>query len=669
MKHAFVTGIFDNYNLLPSVHKETFLTFFKAFKEDPLLSDWKYPKGGKHKNIYIVGIDSVHSAVIGYFQRFDLYLLLQIGKDQEMYDYMNHHVFSVESSKNTVYISYQRKESTDLFAHVSNLQLLEIGVPLEILHLIRNIHSIEELEEYENELDTNTYLCLIALSNREYEVNKLVDEYKNENLFKNNKNYLSSTPMTLIYIHENTDFELLASKPEEKWSITLYDEQNRLINKDYIGPARLLGVAGSGKTIIALKRAKRLASTLEENEKILVTTFTKNLLADLDLTLHQICNDEELSHIVVKNTDALFHDLFEELIHDRKIDYTGELFKEVYNSFIDFPFSIYTCKAEWEKVAEANEAYTKEEFVFAPHLTRPDRFSYEEKQKLWELFERYIALMEERKLYDREYAYYYLYHYIQNTYHDYFYKHIIIDEAQDLSQSELKLLRALAGKQHRNDLYIVGDEKQRIYLKKAILEKCEIDIGNRNEYLSTCYRTTNGILQYALGIVKDIENNNQINVSLNIGKTPEIHEYRSFEQEIEFILSKIVYLYNKGVELKEICIVLRSNASLMKYSEYLENKGWDTYILSADDFSYQLYDAIRITTIHRVKGLEYDYIFLAEMNQCVIPGDYDYQSELYQYLANQQKCLLYVALTRARKEAYITSSDEMSVFIDQKKTH
>ena len=79
-----------------------------------------------------------------------------------------------------------------------------------------------------------------------------------------------------------------------------------MVERNWNGPARVLGGAGTGKTVVAMHRAKWLASQLDvsSNKNILFTTFTKNLAADINVHLGQICTKAELEKIEVINIDA-----------------------------------------------------------------------------------------------------------------------------------------------------------------------------------------------------------------------------------------------------------------------------------------------------------------------------------------------------------------------------
>lgn len=68
--------------------------------------------------------------------------------------------------------------------------------------------------------------------------------------------------------------------PWDKWTVFLHPVQRRVVEKDYNGPVRVSGTAGTGKTIVALHRAVHLARN-HPDARVLLTTFSE-MLADVD---------------------------------------------------------------------------------------------------------------------------------------------------------------------------------------------------------------------------------------------------------------------------------------------------------------------------------------------------------------------------------------------------
>jgi superfamily I DNA/RNA helicase len=82
----------------------------------------------------------------------------------------------------------------------------------------------------------------------------------------------------------------------------------------------------------------------------------------------------------------------------------------------------------------------------------------------------------------------------------YRYRHIVVDEAQDLRPGHWKMLRAMAARD-RNDIFLVGDTHQRIYNNQVTLGSLGINIRGCSAKLTLSYRTTRQILGSALGVL------------------------------------------------------------------------------------------------------------------------------------------------------------------------
>jgi superfamily I DNA/RNA helicase len=105
---------------------------------------------------------------------------------------------------------------------------------------------------------------------------------------------------------------------------------------------------------------------------------------------------------------------------------------------------------------------------------------------------------------------------------------------------------------------------------------------------------------------------------------------------------------------------------LSDYKRALPEAGIKVYEIKRAKLDDRSFDGIRVATMHRVKGLEFPYVFVAATNNRVIPlanaiNDYDATSKAESLTS--EKCLLYVALTRAQKAVYITSYGEKSIFL------
>ncbi|MCB0913933.1 MAG: AAA family ATPase, partial [Propionibacteriaceae bacterium] len=112
-----------------------------------------------------------------------------------------------------------------------------------------------------------------------------------------------------VFTGEEEIAEMLA-QPLAQWRVYLHHTQRELAEKEvYNGPARVTGGAGTGKTVVALHRARFLADRLEDRtgKPVLFTTFTRNLAALIENDLRGLGGAEVLDVVEVMNVDALAH--------------------------------------------------------------------------------------------------------------------------------------------------------------------------------------------------------------------------------------------------------------------------------------------------------------------------------------------------------------------------
>jgi superfamily I DNA/RNA helicase len=355
-------------------------------------------------------------------------------------------------------------------------------------------------------------------------------------------------------------------------------------------------------------------------------------------------------------------------------DDIDELWTEAINrsgESIDLPQSFYF--DEWTKVVAAQEAFTKEKYLKASRLGRGTRLDRKKRLQIWNVFEEYRTLMNEQQVRDVDTAMYEC-RVVLTKNPSNVYTAVIVDEGQDFSTNAYKLLRAIVSEEHRNDIFIVGDAHQRIYKKRAALSKCGINIRGRSSNLRINYRTTEETRKYAFAVLENIPFDNlddeyepeSLCQSLTHGDYPKITNFKTANEEFEYIINEITKLTKSGVQLKDICLVARTHKLLDDYKRELSNAKIRVYEIKRNKLDDRSFDGIRVATMHRVKGLEFPYVFIVAANNRVIPlaraiADSDHISK--NESLTSEKCLLYVALTRAQKAAYITSYGMKSEFI------
>jgi superfamily I DNA/RNA helicase len=242
--------------------------------------------------------------------------------------------------------------------------------------------------------------------------------------------------------------------------------------------------------------------------------------------------------------------------------------------------------------------------------------------------------------------------------------HIIIDEAQDLHPVQWRLLRA-AVRSGENDLFIVGDAHQRIYDHRVSLLSLVIDTRGRSRRLKINYRTSQQILGWALGILTgqaiddldgDLESQVGYRSAFN-GPPPMVRRFTTPAQEAEFVAATTQAWIDEGVTPSAIGMTARTRRDLQAIQAALDDAG----IIWSDigDSAQQV--GVCTATMHSCKGLEFARLAVVAVNADNLPlavattsAGEDERQHLLDVL--RERCLLYVACTRARDELLVTSS-------------
>ena len=134
----------------------------------------------------------------------------------------------------------------------------------------------------------------------------------------------------------------------------------------------------------------------------------------------------------------------------------------------------------------------------------------------------------------------------------------------------------------------------------------------------------------------------------------------------DFLLHEVKKLKENGISLTDICVVARTKKLVDDYIALFTKAGICAYVIKRNKVDDRSFDGLRVATMHRVKGLEFKYVFIVAANSRIIPlpsaiNKTDPVSEVES--VTSEKCLLYVAMTRAQKGVYITSYGRKSVFL------
>lgn len=557
-------------------------------------------------------------------------------------------------------------EPQKLFQEISDDELLSYGVPADWMDDVKNAteDSLLQLIDYLPS-EAGEALLEIATGGKPavVTINETTDPFAHPDAQRRFRT-----------MHNHEELERALNFPWDKWTIFLHPAQQELVEKNYNGPARVAGSAGTGKTIVALHRAVFWAKT-NADSRIILTTFSAMLANALKVKLRRLISNEprlaEQIEIFALNDIGL--KLYKINIGQPNIVSNEQLmeFLKKTSTTVEHKFSLSFLLTEWQQVVDMWQIKSWEAYRDVKRLGRKTRLPEQQRGLLWKIFnevnEKLVKenLLTVAGLFERLTVLYQ-----QNR--NFPYEYIIVDEAQDLTVYQLKLL-ATAGKNNPNALFFAGDLGQRIFQQAFSWKSLGVDVRGRSRTLHVNYRTSHQIRQQAdklLGKeVTDADGNvedRRGTVSLFNGPDPAIKSFADENAEALFVGEWIKQQLADGVAPCELGVFVRSQHQINRAVQALKNADADYIIL--DEMVDAIINKIAISTMHFAKGLEFKSVAVMACDDEVIPlqeriETVTEQSDLEE-VYNTERQLLYVACTRARDCLLITSVEPASEFLD-----
>lgn len=463
--------------------------------------------------------------------------------------------------------------------------------------------------------------------------------------------------------------------PWDKWTIFLHPSQRQLVERDYNGPARVSGSAGTGKTIVALHRAVFLARKYP-NSRVLLTTFSDTLSTALHSRLRRLIGNEPRlgERLEVHSMEAIGGRLYKSHIgqanlatRDLVLDLIRSASKEVGGHKFRLPF----LRTEWDQVVDAWQLQSWENYRDVARLGRKTRLPEPQRALLWSIFERVRSSLAAKNLITSATLFSRLATAIASTKNPLF-DFSVVDEAQDIGVAQLRFLAALGGNRP-NALFFAGDLGQRIFQQPFSWLALGVDIRGRARTLRVNYRTSHQIRMQAdrlLGPeVSDADGNKEgrdRTVSVFNGPAPEIRTFENPEAEIVGVAEWISDRIKDGLAPHEFGIFVRSTLELDRSRAAAEKAALPFKIL--DDNVETTIGFASVGTMHLAKGLEFRAVAVMACDDEIIPlqeriqavGEDSDLQEVY----DTERHLLYVACTRARDHLLATGVEPVSEFLD-----
>ncbi len=547
-----------------------------------------------------------------------------------------------------------------LFADISDEELIAIGLPKSKLPLVRDLENKDDLEASRSEIPAETYQSLTwYVDGAEW----------------------SAVKREYAKLHHSAESQM------GKIRLYLNPEQKKIVDGPWKGALLVQGGAGTGKSVVAMHRAKHLVELPDwkDDDRLLFVTATRNLAVDIEEQLQRLVRADRINTIEVTNLDGWVTAFLRRNGYKPAIIYPG---KPIYDL---------AWKAATETLPEGvTEAEAREEFErhVLPNNIRIQKtymksdastLTAEQREAIWPVFENFRRELFARGKVAAPDAYYAAIGLLtsSSTAEKAPYRAVIADEIQDFGPEGLKLLRALTPDHDKHpelrdvegDLFLVGDSRERIYGRDVSFAACGINVkGGRSQFLTTSYRTTAeiaGAADYILNEGKESDKDKEREITLRHGPLPELYVGKEFTDEVSWIVRQIHHLIDteRDLALSSIVIAARTDSLLDDYQSALSKRGIKTLQISRNIPDDPNAAGVRSATLHRLKGLEFRAVFIVGADEGNIPDaltlnespDPDDREDA----ARSERALFHVAATRAVDRLYVSCSDTPGEYLNE----
>lgn len=459
-----------------------------------------------------------------------------------------------------------------LFDGVSNANLRRLGIDEKVLPLVRLLTDEGHLDALQSLLPEQQYDVLAGLAAgmsveevwREITADEPVGEVDPGDM----RAAMARAQGRVVLVSGPEELMEVLRYPFALWRVFLHPTQKRVASRHYSGPARVTGGAGTGKTVVALHRAAHLAEQPGTPDRsILLTTFTRTLADELRRNLGLLLDEELLAKVDIVHVDRLANQTVTAALgghfgiineRDEKVRW-GRVLRR-----LELPFTESFLMNEWRHVVLAQDLRTREAYLAAVRAGRGVRLGRSQREQVWHAVEAFtdglrrdgrwtylqVCAESARLLADRG---------------EPPYRHVVVDEAQDLHPAQWRTLRAAAAP-GPDDLFIAGDTHQRIYDNRVSLRRLGISVAGRSSRLRINYRTTAEILRWGLGIltgepVDDMDGGDESLSgyrSAMHGRRPALYPARDKDDELDRLVDQVREWADAGVEANSVGVAART---------------------------------------------------------------------------------------------------------------
>ncbi|NMZ77302.1 AAA family ATPase [Pseudomonas nitroreducens] len=690
LKIAMSDDFLKSFAAVPRSQQLAVLNFVAKFRQNPMATGINYERirDAADPNMRSVRINDNMRGIVLKPDVGNVYCLLWVDQHDDAYHWARRHRVAIHPDVGSIQIYAVQEEATSvalvmpevadsvgLFDTLKDREIRRLGVPDERLAAVRAVKSESELEELEALLPDEAFEALFLFAAGE-PFDKIVNEQSAPAMIDESDFSAAlerdSTRRHFVVLTDDSDLEALLAAPLERWRVFLHPSQRKLVERDWNGPVKVTGGAGTGKTVVAMHRAARLARQYAQlpGRPVLFTTFTKTLAEDIRQHLELLCTPQELEKIQVVNLDQWASGLLRRFGYSNGLLYNEADRRRFWQAAMSaMPASVdlsqQFMRAEFERVVLPQGCETAEDYMRASRVGRGGQLGRTMRKALWPVFAEYRAQLQAANLREPEEAFREACQLLRTEKPKLGIRAMVVDEAQDISSAAFELIRA-AVEPAENDLFIVGDAHQRIYRHKVVLSRVGIEVRGRSRSLKVSYRTTDEIRQWACAqlegcAVDDLDGNVDSlrgYHSLTHGDAPDVIESASLLDDVAHVQSILKQLQDDGMELRQVCVTARTNDDVDGLARELQQTGVSCLRLENSTADDPAVPGVRLATMHRIKGLEFSVVILAAYKGAENYAEQfsrDEDAGVTEDTELSERCLLHVAATRAKRNLFLLS--------------
>jgi len=647
--------------------------------------------GVRDERVRTIRIDKFWRGVVLAPETGDRFVLLRVMPHDDAITWAKTHKFSVNEVSGALEVRdvVALEELTDaapppadsqsepLFAHVGDADLRKLGIDEQVLAAARTIDDEAMLHAITPLLPANQGDVLQALA-AGYDVEQVWADIVAPRIPTepiDPEDFAAAVERTqgrIALVDGPEELLALFAKPLALWRVFLHPSQEEVAYRPtYWGSAQVTGGPGTGKTVVALHRVKHLVTTRDFPPKsLLLTTYTRGLAEALERDVAQLLEPDQRQAVEVLNVDRWALGVVRAEHGNVTIATDEELREHAQRAAAetDCPFTPAFLIEEWRQVILANDVHRQDGYLSALRRGRGRGLTKGQKRKVWSALARFTDGLRADGLWTwltlaDEAA-----RLVEARVTPPF-RHVVVDEIQDLHPAQWRLLRA-AVPHGPDDLFLTGDPHQRIYGNHVSLRNVGISVAGRSTRLRINYRTSAEILGWSMGVLDDIaiadlddglDSLAGYRSALH-GEHPDLKPAGTVAEEAEHLALALLQWHEDGVAWSDMAVVARTKWIAQRIAKELGRHDVSTAELAE---SNPAPDAVRIGTMHGMKGLEFRCVAIVgagkdslPLPQAITPHSEDPVRHALD--VQQERCLLFVACTRARERLRVSWSGARS---------